>query len=214
MLSTAVSLNTRLADGYRFMAGIFTTPALPEGFAMAKAPTFRERARTSLAPSISSLTSFIAPLVFVSPNGSSSAAKVKTDKAETNIVDTTDTKTNDAAAEAELTAEPIAPAAPLLFAVGTTKFDFTGDGKADASRWQPSGGEWKIKNSANGSFDTLAFGTGTSAAPADYDGDGITDRAIFDKWAGSWTIKNSSNAPDLLVSPFGQSDEKSFRAIM
>lgn len=67
--------------------------------------------------------------------------------------------------EEESSVEPIAPAAPPLFAMGTTKFDFDNDGKADASRWQSSSGEWKIKNSANGSFDTLSLGTGTAAAP-------------------------------------------------
>ena len=91
---------------------------------------------------------------------------------------------DESTSEEETIVEPIAPAAPLPFAQGTTNFDFTGDGKADASRWQSSG-KWKIKNSADGSFDTLSLGTGTAAAPADYDGDGTTDRAIFTYYAGA-----------------------------
>ncbi|MBA2749347.1 MAG: hypothetical protein H0U45_11555, partial [Tatlockia sp.] len=207
-LSTAVSLNTHLADGYRFMAGIFTTPTLPEGFAMAKVPTFWKRASTSLAPSISSLTSFIAPLVFVSPNGSSPASKAKTDKAETTIVVTTEAEMDETTSEEESSVEPIAPAAPLPFAQGTTNFDFDGDGKADASRWQPTSGEWKIKNSSSGTFTTVSLGTGTAAAPADYDGDGITDLAIFTDYARTWTIKNSSNIPDQNINFFGQPGDK------
>lgn len=37
-------------------------------------------------------------------------------------------------------------------APGIANYDFTGDGKADAARWQLPNGEWKIKDSTGGSL--------------------------------------------------------------
>ena len=102
---------------------------------------------------------------------------------------------------------PAAVAAPMT-ALGTTKFDFTGDGQADVSRWQTAG-EWKIKSSANGSFSTDSLpGAGTAAAPADYDGDGITDRAVFTDYAGQWKITYSSTNTTQTINYFGQAGDK------
>ncbi|MGI8641405.1 MAG: FG-GAP-like repeat-containing protein, partial [Pyrinomonadaceae bacterium] len=203
-LSAAVSLNARLTNGYGVPAGFFTTPTLPEGFAMAKLPTFWERVSSAFAPSISSLTSFVAPLVFVSPNNS-----IPTVNAKTNNATAAEVEMNNATAATESNVEPTSPAAPLLYAPGTTKFDFDGDGKADVSRWQSASGEWKVKNSSNGSFSAdVSLGAGTAAAPADYDGDGKTDRAVFTDYAGMWKIKKSLTNQIETISSFGQSGDK------
>ncbi|HLM59867.1 MAG TPA: VCBS repeat-containing protein, partial [Pyrinomonadaceae bacterium] len=206
-LSTAVSVNNHLTSGYGFVANIFTTPTLPEGFAMAKVPTFRDRTSTAFASSVSSVSSFVASLLFVSPKNSASSAAVKNNKAETTEVETTETGTatieteaNEAETNSESAVEPVAAPATLLYAQGTTRFDFDGDGKADASRWQSSTGDWKVRNSSSGSFSTVSLGTATVAAPADYDGDGKTDHATFTDWSGTWKIrKSSTNQTETIV---------------
>jgi YD repeat-containing protein len=90
--------------------------------------------------------------------------------------------------------------------VGSVKFDFDGDGKADAARWNPSTTEWKVKNSSNNSFTTVNIGSSTSIiTPGNFDGDTKTDAAVFS--SGTWTIKQSSNGQTQTIS-FGQAGDK------
>jgi len=99
-----------------------------------------------------------------------------------------------------------APLNPTPYAPGSVKFDYDGDGRADAARFQPSTGQWKVRSSINNAFTTDAVGTGSSViAPADYDGDGRTDYAVFN--AGSWTIKYANGAT-ATATGFGQSGDK------
>ena len=165
-LSVILAVNQSAVSGYRAVTDFLITAPPPEGFALAKMPTARDKISGSIS-------SFIAPLSFIYPNA----------------------------------AAPAVAAAPMT-ALGTTKFDFTGDGKADVSRWQTSG-EWKIKSSADGSFSTDSSpGAGTAAAPADYDGDGITDRAVFTDYAGQWKITYSSTNTTQTINYFGQYGDK------
>jgi len=78
--------------------------------------------------------------------------------------------------------------------VSTTgkRFDFDGDGKADASVYRPSDGYWHILNSQSG-YGAFRFGLSTDKiVPADYDGDGRTDYAIYRPGEGKWYLQRSS----------------------
>jgi len=82
----------------------------------------------------------------------------------------------------------------LLYAPGSVKFDFDGDGKSDGAIWHPSTGQWKTRSSLNNTVTPLNLGTsGSVIVPADYDGDGKTDYATFKASTGTWTIKHSSD---------------------
>ncbi len=89
---------------------------------------------------------------------------------------------------------------------GSVTFDFDGDSKAEIGRWHSSTIEFKVKNSASGTYTTTTIGTATGKiAPADYDGDNKTDAAVFD--SGTWTIKKSSDGQTLTVTGFGQAGD-------
>lgn len=73
-------------------------------------------------------------------------------------------------------------------------FDFDGDGKADYSVFQRSGGNWAINKSGNNQTTNTQFGASTDQiAPADYDGDGKTDIAVWRPETGVWHILRSSD---------------------
>ena len=63
--------------------------------------------------------------------------------------------------------------------VGSTLFDFDGDGRSDLSVFRPTEGNWFIQQSNNG-FTGLQFGVATDKlTPVDFDGDGKTDVAVW-----------------------------------
>lgn len=79
--------------------------------------------------------------------------------------------------------------------------DFDGDGRTDISIFRPSGADWFIQSSTNGSLRGQRFGVSTDVpTPGDFDGDGLTDIAVFRN--GSWYILQSSNSA-LRVELFG-----------
>jgi hypothetical protein len=78
-----------------------------------------------------------------------------------------------------------------MTALGSVKYDFDGDGKADISRWHPANHTFEFKRSIDGEKVAVSVGNSSSIpAPGDFDGDGITDVAVFT--AGTWTIKYST----------------------
>jgi hypothetical protein len=73
--------------------------------------------------------------------------------------------------------------------LGSSNFDFDGDGKADVSVFRPEAGAWYLQQSQNG-FTGVSFGqNGDKIAPADYDGDGKTDIAVYR--SGTWYLQRS-----------------------
>ncbi|MGB7924263.1 MAG: choice-of-anchor tandem repeat GloVer-containing protein [Pyrinomonadaceae bacterium] len=79
----------------------------------------------------------------------------------------------------------------------TRLFDFTGDGRADVSIWEPQSGNWVLINSMTGettlraTFGNASFGDVT--VPADYDGDHQADVAVFRPGTGDWHIIQSTD---------------------
>ena len=81
------------------------------------------------------------------------------------------------------------------FPSGASPFDFDDDNKADVSRWNPSSGEWKVKDNL-GNLTTETLGGATSViVPGDFDGDDKTDKAVWT--SGTWTIRKSSGGTDV-----------------
>jgi subtilisin-like proprotein convertase family protein len=77
-----------------------------------------------------------------------------------------------------------------------THNDFDGDGRSDISLWNPTTGNWTIRNSSTLRYRVAPnFGLGSAGdiiVPNDYDGDGITDLAYFRPSTGSWNIAQTS----------------------
>ena len=71
--------------------------------------------------------------------------------------------------------------------------DFDGDGRTDLVVFDPSGGEWQVRNSADQGLKKQQFGLATDKlVPADYDGDGKCDFAVYRPSNGTWYIRLSA----------------------
>ncbi len=69
------------------------------------------------------------------------------------------------------------------------RFDFDGDGRADAGVYRLTNGMWSLNRSFEASPMQVAFGdvaAGDIPAPGDYDGDGITDFAVYRRSTGEF----------------------------
>jgi hypothetical protein len=75
----------------------------------------------------------------------------------------------------------------------TAAADFDADGRTDVSVFRPASGEWLIRDSRTGTFDTITLGqNGDLPAAADFDGDGQADVAVFRPSNGRWFIRDST----------------------
>jgi uncharacterized delta-60 repeat protein len=82
-------------------------------------------------------------------------------------------------------------------------FDFDGDGKTDIGIFRPTGAEWWINRSSNGSTFAAQFGTSTDRiVPADYTGDGKADIAVWRPSDGNWFVLRSEDF-SFYAFPFG-----------
>ncbi len=87
-------------------------------------------------------------------------------------------------------------------------FDFDGDGRTDISVWRGSEGQWYIRRSSDGRWESQRFGISDDLiAPADYDGDGRTDIAIFRPSESKWYIILSASS-ELLIEQFGKNGDR------
>ena len=92
---------------------------------------------------------------------------------------------------------------PLAAAGGSTRFDFTGDGRADISVFRRNQGQWWFLNSDTNQDGAFAFGTSTDVpAPADFTGDGIADFTFWRPSSGEWFVLRSDNT-GFFSFPFG-----------
>jgi len=90
-----------------------------------------------------------------------------------------------------------------LLRIPTTKFDYDGDGKADASVFRQNDSNWYLSRSTSG-FSQTPFGISTDKlVPADYDGDGKTDIAVYRD--GVWYAQLSSGG--IYIFQFGLADD-------
>ena len=86
---------------------------------------------------------------------------------------------------------------------GNTRYDFTGDGKADVSVFRRSLGQWWFLRSEDNQDGAFAFGTSTDTpVPADFTGDGIADFTFFRPSSGEWFVLRSDNT-GFFSFPFG-----------
>lgn len=158
------------------VSNFFTTPQLPAGFENAKPVSPFSDYFASISPSLELIFGFFLPNLTSKP-----------DKISETVVNNSSNMMFG------------------QFSVGVD-FDFDDDDKADIARWNPSSGEWKVKNSSNGNYITYSLGSSsTQITPGDFDGDYKTDFAVFN--SGTWTIRKSGTNTTQTIS-FGTSGDK------
>ena len=87
--------------------------------------------------------------------------------------------------------------------LGSSPFDFDGDGKTDVGIFRQSVGEWWINQSSNGVTTAGQFGSSSDViTPADFTGDGKTDTAFFQPSSGFWFVLRSEDF-SYFAFPFG-----------
>jgi len=105
---------------------------------------------------------------------------------------------------------------PTEFAVGKTKYDFDGDGRADLGVFRPmpdpASNYWYIRRSSNDTTYVTEWGIETDhPAAADYDGDGKTDIAVWREEAdpdrAKFYILRSSDS-SFQIEQFGRTGDK------
>ncbi|MBU4290593.1 MAG: hypothetical protein KKG09_01240 [Verrucomicrobia bacterium] len=73
------------------------------------------------------------------------------------------------------------------------KWDFSGDGRADAWYYSASGGRWYVVPTSNVVHTVVFGGVGMVAVPDDYDGDGKSDPAVYEESSGTWMVMMSAS---------------------
>jgi hypothetical protein len=169
------------------------TPAIPDGFAAAKAPNLGEKVSSGIAPVLAFFTASknttevpppVAPptgTVLFDFDGDGAADIGRWHSANTEFKVR---KSSDGSHVSHTIGSSSAIPAPG---------DFDGDGTTDPAVF--NAGSWTIKKSSNGATQTISFGTaGDKPVVADYDGDGKSDAAIFRPSTNVWWILRSSDA--------------------
>ncbi len=68
------------------------------------------------------------------------------------------------------------------------KWDFRGDGRANAWYYHENSGRWYVELEPPTLYTLVFGGAGLTAVPEDYDGDGKADPAIYEQSSGNWYV--------------------------
>ncbi len=211
VLSSASTFNAFLTGGYTSVAGFFTTPQLPEGFAAAKTVSPFSAIISSAGNSLASVfalfavaktneTANAAPVApFGQPagtvwfdfdgDGKADIGRRRPSNKEWQIKKSTDGSFITATISAS---GKIAPA------------DYDGNGITDMAVFTASTGTWTI----SGQTTITGFGqTYDEPVSGDYDGDGIADAAVFRPSNGTWYVRQSNNGNQISATAFGASGD-------
>jgi hypothetical protein len=194
-----------LAPYLTAIGDFFSTSKLPEGFEMAKVPTFGDK--------ISSYFGSFLGLFTGLTKSPATEAPAPPPAAPVDFDFDNDGKSDIGrwhATTSEFKVKKSSDGNYLTYTLGSsaakaTPGDFNGDGNTDACVFLA--GAWTYKTSTTASAQTVNFGTsGDLPVAGDYDGDGTTDFAVFRPSTGYWWILKSSDSSYYSVS-FGTSTD-------
>jgi arabinogalactan endo-1,4-beta-galactosidase len=103
--------------------------------------------------------------------------------------------------------QPMPSLAEFRVNLGTSAFDFDGDGRADLSVFRPTAGEWYYQESGTNVTRGFRFGSASDrVATADFTGDAKTDIAFWRPSTGEWYVLRSEDL-SFYAFPFGASGD-------